>query len=134
MGGYNQQLCDQLQPVVNTCANMLTGFQIEQNRKQTENWLKDSELRYQELLHSIDGAVWEIDAETFQCTFISQQAERLFGHPIIDWLSEDNFWLKHIHPEDRDIAINLCNSAIENQLRAANSNIVCNRKMVIMSG
>ncbi len=116
MGGYNQQLSDQLQPVVNTCANMLTGFQIEQHRKQTENWLKDSELRYQELLHSIDAAVWEIDAETFQCTFISQQAERLFGHPIINWLSEDNFWLKHIHPEDRDIAINLCNSAIEHQL------------------
>ena len=32
---------------------------------------------------------------------MSRQAERLLGYPIERWLSEPNFWLEHVHPDDR---------------------------------
>jgi len=80
-------------------------------RKQTEDELQRSQKQYQALVHSIDGIVWEADAETFTFTFVSPQAERLLGYPVERWLTEPDFWSNHIHPEDRDWAINFCLTA-----------------------
>jgi PAS domain S-box-containing protein len=55
----------------------------------------------------IDGVVWEADARTFQFTFVSPQAERLFGYRCEEWLEPD-FWAAHLHPDDRAAAVELC--------------------------
>ena len=64
--------------------------------------------RYEDLINSIDGLVWEADAQTFRFTFVSPQAERLLGYPCAQWLDEPAFWRDHIHPEDRDEAVKYC--------------------------
>jgi len=51
--------------------------------------------------------VWEADARSFQFTFVSPQAERLFGYPCEQWLEPD-FWVEHLHPDDRAAAVELC--------------------------
>jgi len=56
--------------------------------------------RHEELVQSIDGIVWEADARTLQFTFVSSQAERLLGFPVADWAQAD-FWVAHLHPDDR---------------------------------
>jgi len=38
-------------------------------------------------------------------TFVSNQAERLLGYPIADWLGQPDFWSDHIHPGDRAGAV-----------------------------
>ncbi|HET9984382.1 MAG TPA: GAF domain-containing protein [Longimicrobiales bacterium] len=38
-------------------------------------------------------------------TFVSLGAERLLGYPVEAWLSEPDFWFKHLHPKDRDRAV-----------------------------
>lgn len=58
-----------------------------------------------ELSHAI---VWEADATTEQFTFVSQSAERLLGYPVERWLSEPDFWVNIIHPEDRQWTVALC--------------------------
>jgi PAS domain S-box-containing protein len=70
--------------------------------------LHSSQRQYQALVGSIDGIVWEGNAETLQFTFVSPQAERLLGYPVAQSLAEPDFWLNHIHPEDRDWAVNFC--------------------------
>jgi PAS domain S-box-containing protein len=62
--------------------------------------------RFSELVNSIEGIVWEADAQTFQFTFVSRQAERILGYPVAQWL-EVTFWKDHIHPEDRESVVNL---------------------------
>jgi PAS domain S-box-containing protein len=62
---------------------------------------------YHELIGSLDAIVWEADAETFQFTFVSPQAERILGYPPEAW-TEDGFWMKILHPEDRDEAVETC--------------------------
>ncbi|MBW3656578.1 MAG: PAS domain-containing protein, partial [Gemmatimonadetes bacterium] len=62
---------------------------------------------YHELIGSLDAIVWEADAETFQFTFVSAQAERILGYPPEAW-TETDFWLKILHPEDRDEALETC--------------------------
>ena len=80
-------------------------------RKHAEAELLRSREWLDSLVHSVDGIVWESDAETFQFTFVSQRAERLLGYPVERWLSEPTFWRDHLHPDDRDRAVALCTEA-----------------------
>ncbi|RKZ60782.1 MAG: hypothetical protein DRQ99_21535, partial [Candidatus Parabeggiatoa sp. nov. 3] len=85
-------------------------LEIEE-RKRAEQALIKSQQRYEQLVHSIEGVVWEADPKTFQLTFISQQAERFFGYPLEVWLNEPSFWADHVHPDDQKWAINYCANA-----------------------
>jgi PAS domain S-box-containing protein len=58
--------------------------------------------RFRDLVNSIEGIVWEADARTLQFTFVSQQAERVFGYPVHRWVQETAFWKDHVHPDDRE--------------------------------
>src|SRR5690606_28071493 len=49
---------------------------------------------------------WEADPNSFQFSFVSQQAERLLGYPREQWL-EPGFWQQHIHPDDQLLAHDL---------------------------
>src|SRR5439155_331629 len=64
-------------------------------RKQVEEDLKKSQQRYEALVNSVDGVVWEADPNTLQSTFVSKQAERLLGHPVAQWLEAPGFWIAH---------------------------------------
>jgi len=71
-------------------------------RKQAAVALEQSRKRYEALVHSIDGIVWEADPRAFRFSFVSKQAQRILGYPIERWLSTPRFWRNHIHPEDLD--------------------------------
>jgi PAS domain S-box-containing protein len=69
--------------------------------------MQDDPAIYSKLINSLDAIVWEADAETFQFTFVSPQAERILGYPISHWL-EPNFWRDHTHPDDTDWCAAFC--------------------------
>ncbi len=76
--------------------------------------LKDSRNKYQDLVEAVDGIVWEADAQTFTFTFVSEQVYSMLGYTATQWLSEPNFWIDHIHKDDRESAINFCKQQIQN--------------------
>jgi PAS domain S-box-containing protein len=55
--------------------------------------------RYQGLLDSIGGIVWDSSSEGV-ITYVSPQAERILGYPISRWTSEPQFWSRLLHPDD----------------------------------
>ena len=63
------------------------------------------------MVNTVEGIVWEADAETFKFTFINKQAERILGYPVERWLQEPTFWKDHLHPEDLDWAVQFCANA-----------------------
>lgn len=73
--------------------------------------LARSEQRYRELIDSIDGVVWEADATTLEFSFVSPQAERMFGYPLSDWFTP-HFWEKHLHPVDKEWLLPFCEEAV----------------------
>lgn len=77
-------------------------------RKQAEEALRQAHQDYVTLVNSIDGIVWEADADTFVFNFVSGQAERLLGYPTERWLTEATFWKDHIHPDDQGWAVDFC--------------------------
>src|SRR5947208_1154625 len=77
-------------------------------RKKAEEALHEAHQNYVTLVNSLDGIVWEADAQTFAFSFVSPQAERLLGYPLTRWTTEPTFWKDHIHPEDREWASSFC--------------------------
>lgn len=67
---------------------------------------------YHDLIGSLGAIVWEADAHTFQFTFVSSKAEEILGYPPTLWLTHD-FWLRILHPEDREWAVQVCLNGLE---------------------
>src|SRR5258708_7282698 len=63
------------------------------------------------LVDSVRAIVWRRDAYTLRFTFVSQMAEQILGYPPALWISDPDFWVSHIHPEDRDSVVRLCQEA-----------------------
>ena len=128
-------------PIRDERGEISTGMVMTQNitgRKNAEKNLAASQQRYEQLVNTIDGIVWEGDAQTFEFHFVSQQAERLLGYPVERWTSEPTFWRDHIHPEDQDWAVNFCalstshkkDHVFEYRMIAANGRVVWLRDIV----
>jgi PAS domain S-box-containing protein len=77
-------------------------------RKRAEETLRQAHQNYVTLVNSLDGIVWEADAQTFAFSFVSPQAERMLGYPLARWTTERTFWKDHIHPDDREWATSFC--------------------------
>jgi PAS domain S-box-containing protein len=78
-----------------------------------------SRRKFETLVNSIEGVVWEADPETFQFTFVSRQAERLLGHKIQSWTAEPDFWLQHVAPEDRARVLEASRQAVAERTECA---------------
>jgi PAS domain S-box-containing protein len=70
------------------------------------------EERYRGLVQSVNAVVWRADPSTLSFTFVSDRAETLLGYPVADWTADPGFWVRHLHPEDREITVTLCRDAI----------------------
>ena len=59
------------------------------------------EERYRGLVQSVSAVVWRADPASLRFTFVSDQAEAMLGYPVAAWTAEPDFWLRHLHPDDR---------------------------------
>jgi len=99
--------------------------------QRTQTALQQSQQRYQRLVNSLRGIVWEADPETIQFSFVSPQAETILGYPVAEWYVP-NFWVNHLYGEDRPIVYETCRQAtlsqqdhdLEYRMVAANGGIV----------
>jgi PAS domain S-box-containing protein len=67
---------------------------------------------FRRLLEATRIVQWEADARTWAFTYVGPQAVRLLGYPIERWYEPD-FWLTHVHPDDRQRAVRFCEQAAE---------------------
>jgi PAS domain S-box-containing protein len=73
--------------------------ELEQRVVERTSALRRSEQRYAGLVNSADGIIMEVD-DAYRITFVSQQAERILGYPVAQWLDDPMFWINHLHPDD----------------------------------
>jgi PAS domain S-box-containing protein len=76
-------------------------------RKLAEKALKESEARLRTLTEKVRVIPWEVDATSGNFTYVGPQSVEILGYPVADWYT-DHFWDEHIHPEDRDWAMQYC--------------------------
>ena len=72
-------------------------------RAEAERRLREAEETYRTLVEQLPVVVYQ-DAIDDQSTalYISPQYERVFGYPAEARLNDPDFWIDHLHPEDRD--------------------------------
>jgi two-component system cell cycle sensor histidine kinase/response regulator CckA len=60
-----------------------------------------AEHRFRELIEGLSTIVWEADADTLACSYVSPQAVSVFGYSTEQWIGTD-IWRTLIHEEDYD--------------------------------
>jgi two-component system, sensor histidine kinase and response regulator len=71
-------------------------------RKEVEERLRAAEERYRIVVEHIPAVVYvEALAGDPERFYISPQVEAIFGYTPDEWRLTPNFWLDHVHPEDR---------------------------------
>ncbi|MBE7638903.1 PAS domain-containing protein [Salegentibacter sp. BLCTC] len=83
------------------------GIDVSEKYK-TELELNKTKEKYRSLIQSIQGVFWEMDAETFEFTFVSHQVTDILGYEPEEWYHDASFWQDHIHPKDRQEAVQFC--------------------------
>ena len=86
-------------------------------RTEAEEQLRRQEQQYRELVQTTSAILWRGDPETFEFTFVSKEAEHLLGYPRERWTQDPNFWNDHLHPGDKDRALDHRQRATEGQHR-----------------
>jgi PAS domain S-box-containing protein len=70
-------------------------------RRATQQKLTDTVQTFATLLDTVEGIVWEVDAESLDVTFVSRYAEKMLGYPLSHWFQR-GFWERHIYVDDRE--------------------------------
>src|SRR5437870_12120785 len=61
--------------------------------------------RDRSLIADLDAIVWEADARSMRFTFVSEGVGEILGYTPSEWLAEPRFWIDHLHPDDRELAV-----------------------------
>ena len=91
---------------------MIGTVQDITERKRLELALQESEHKARHLLESTPAIPWEADIQTWSFTYVGPQAVGLLGFPCERWLEKD-FWVNHIHPDDKSWVIEYCRESSE---------------------
>lgn len=85
-------------------------------RKASEKEILNTKQRLESLINTIDGIVWECEIENFSFNFISEKVIDILGYTPEEWIANPTFWADHIHPDDKEWAINYCVSKTNEKL------------------
>ncbi|WP_313931779.1 MULTISPECIES: PAS domain S-box protein [Nostoc] len=106
-------------------------------QKQIEIALCKSENRLRQLLETVKVIPWELDLKTWRFIYVGPQAVDLLNYPIAQWY-EENFWVNHLHPHDREKSVRFCQEAtarcenheLEYRMLAADGRVIWLRDVV----
>lgn len=73
-----------------------------EERLASKEELQKSYTRFQALIQSVDGIVWEADARTFTFNYVSPQSLQIVGYKPEEWVETPGFLKNRIHPDDRE--------------------------------
>ncbi|MEH2106701.1 PAS domain S-box protein [Nostoc sp.] len=106
-------------------------------QKQVEIVLRTSENHLRQLLETVKVIPWELDLKTWRFIYVGPQAVDLLSYPIAEWY-EENFWVNHLHPHDKEKSVRFCQEAtarcenheLEYRMLAADGRVIWLRDVV----
>src|SRR5687767_6858029 len=57
------------------------------------------------IVADLDAILWEADAESFRMKWVGGHLGAFLGHAPEDWTATPDFWVRHLHPDDRESAV-----------------------------
>jgi PAS domain S-box-containing protein len=111
-GAHDYLMKNSLKRLVPAIERELREAESRRHRLESEEALRRSQKQYQNLVDSIEGIVWEGDAETRRFLFVSPKAESLTGYPADRWLEEEDLFIRGVHEDDRGLFLHHINNTI----------------------
>ena len=74
--------------------------------------LSRSEEHFRHLVETANAIPWELELPSWRFTYVGPQATQVLGYPAEAW-SDPEFWPAHVHPEDREWALEFCKQTTE---------------------
>ena len=71
-------------------------------RKEAEERFRRAQERLQALVDHMPAVIYTESPDNGEDFYISPQVERVFGYTPEEWSVSQEFWLDHVHPEDRE--------------------------------
>lgn len=71
--------------------------------EEMRNALAEQKRRGEVMSGAVKAFLWYGKPETLETTWVSSDAQQMLGYWPERWCSMPNFWLNHIHPDDRDM-------------------------------
>jgi two-component system, cell cycle sensor histidine kinase and response regulator CckA len=73
-----------------------------------------AERRFRDLVEGLSAVVWEAEADTLRCTYVSPRAEHMFGHAVSEWIGRE-IGQRVIHPEDLTGVLEQCRDTVRHR-------------------
>lgn len=113
-------------------AYILHTIKDNTDKETSKSELENLNTKFKGLVNTIEGVFWEADAATFEFTYISPQVESILGYTPEEWLSQPDFWQKHLYKADKEEAISYChqqtlqlkNHTFEHRIYKANGEVI----------
>jgi PAS domain S-box-containing protein len=97
-----------IEGVVLVFHDVTAGRRAEAERELLAVQVERERGRLRDIVGSVPGVVWEAwgqpDEQAQRINFVSDHVERLLGYTVEEWTATPNFWLRIVHPEDREAA------------------------------
>ncbi|MEX0724278.1 MAG: PAS domain S-box protein [Gracilimonas sp.] len=87
---------------------IVDNFRDITDRVNYQEAIEETKEKYQSLIQTMDGIIWEADAQTFIFNYVSPQSKYILGYEPEEWIGKEGFWKNLIHPDDRDEAVDYC--------------------------
>ncbi|TVR12596.1 MAG: PAS domain S-box protein [Balneolaceae bacterium] len=117
---------------------IVDNFRDVTDRIEATNEVQQTKDRLEEIIQTVDGILWEANADDFVFTYVSPQSREILGYTPEEWIGVEGFWSSKIHPDDRNFAVNYCHSetlkeknhALEYRMKKADGNYIWMRYLV----
>ena len=87
------------------------------------------ERRFHDLVNGVDAILTEVELPGRRVLFVNGRVEPMLGYTPRQWMTEPDFWRRHIHPDDRERA-----AAFSDQELAAGREFVHEYRMLAADG
>jgi two-component system, NtrC family, sensor kinase len=111
-GGYDGALARALDPLLATCANLVSGHRARRERMHSVSQLRRSEESLRMALAAGKLGAWDWDIESDQIVW-SDETLRIFGLPPGGYPAALDGFVGLVHPEDRDAVIGEIRRALD---------------------
>lgn len=81
----------------------LTEMEVRRRTKQLDSAnqkLAKSNQNYQSMIENQPVIFWRVDLEKDRFTYVSKEAKSILGYSVEQWLTDDDFFINHLHPDD----------------------------------
>jgi diguanylate cyclase (GGDEF)-like protein/PAS domain S-box-containing protein len=115
--GFDEEATNLLREMTTDVSFGLDNFDHEAQRLHLTQDLKNAYDRIRHIMNVSPAIIYALklqpNSENFNVDFISHNIQNLTGYPTKDWHTPD-FWINHIHPDDRAAAVEAQKCLIEN--------------------